>query len=68
MVIWNIFENSLSIIVCLVATGGKFATGVNDTSGKYWEQYQTAETLKWTWRRKIIYTLSLLLKGCPKKI
>jgi hypothetical protein len=25
---------------------GKFATGVNDTSGKYWEQYQTAYTLK----------------------
>ncbi len=39
-------------------TGGKFATGINntsfatsfasvvDTGGKYWEQYQTAETLK----------------------
>jgi hypothetical protein len=45
-VISNIFENSLTNIVCVVATGGKFATSVNDTSGKYWEQYQTAETLK----------------------
>jgi hypothetical protein len=27
-------------------TGGKFATGVNGTSGKQWEQYQAAETLK----------------------
>ncbi len=27
-------------------TGDKFVTGVNDTSGKYWEQYQTADTLK----------------------
>jgi hypothetical protein len=25
---------------------GKFATGVNDTGGKYWKQYQAAETLK----------------------
>jgi hypothetical protein len=30
----------------VVDTGGKFATGVNITDGKLWEQYQTAETLK----------------------
>ncbi len=27
-------------------TGSKFAAGLNDTVGKYWEQYQTADTLK----------------------
>jgi hypothetical protein len=26
--------------------GSKFAIGVNDTGGKLWEQYQTADTLK----------------------
>ncbi len=41
---------------CVVDTGGKFATGVVDTSvidtgvndagGKQWEQYQTADNLK----------------------
>ncbi len=29
-------------------TGGKFATGDNDTGGKQWEQYQTADNLKGT--------------------
>ncbi len=28
-----------------IATG--VAAGVIDTGGKYWEQYQAAETLKW---------------------
>ncbi len=27
-------------------TGGKFATGVIDTGGKSWQQYQAADTLK----------------------
>jgi hypothetical protein len=27
-------------------TGGKFATGVADTDGKQWEQYQAADTSK----------------------
>jgi hypothetical protein len=27
-------------------TGGKFVTSVNDTGGKQWEQYQTADNLK----------------------
>ncbi len=48
-------------------TGGKFATGINDTGGKQWEQYQTADNLKWTWRKKFIYKLTLLLKGVWKK-
>ena len=29
----------------------------------HWEQYQAAETLKWTWRQKCIYRLTLLPKG-----
>jgi hypothetical protein len=37
------FATSFAIVVY---TGGKFATGGNDTGGKEWEQYQTAETLK----------------------
>ena len=49
-------------------TGGKFATGVNDTGGKQWEQYQAADTLKWTWRQKFVYMLSLLSKGVPTKL
>jgi hypothetical protein len=31
-----------------VVTSGEFATGVNDTGGKHWEQYQAADTLKLT--------------------
>ncbi len=47
----------------IIDTGGKCASGINDTAiplvsltggndtgGKKWEQYQTADTLKWTWR------------------
>jgi hypothetical protein len=30
----------------VVDTGGKFATGVNYTCGKYWEHYKAADTLK----------------------
>jgi hypothetical protein len=35
------FATSLAIVVF---TGGKFATGVNNTGGKKWEEYQAAET------------------------
>ncbi len=31
-----------------------------------WEQYQTADMLKWTWRKKFIYMLILLHKDVPK--
>jgi hypothetical protein len=34
---------------CVVNTGGKFATGVTEAGGnrgRYWEQYQVADTLK----------------------
>ncbi len=60
-------------------TSGKFATGINDAGGKFchwyrwccWYllqvQYQTADTLKWTWRKKFIYMLILLHKGVPNK-
>ncbi len=48
-------------------TGGKFATGVNDTGCKQWEQDQTADNLKWTWRKEFIYMVTLLLKGVKKK-
>ncbi len=36
--------------------------------GKYWEQYQAADTLKWTWRQKFIYMSTLLPKGAQKKL
>ncbi len=49
-------------------TGGKFATGVVDTGGKQWDQYQAADTLKWTWRQKCIYVLTLLSKGVQTKL
>jgi hypothetical protein len=28
----------------VVDTGGKFATGINDTGGKIWKQYQAADS------------------------
>jgi hypothetical protein len=37
--------NFATSFASVVDTGGKFATGVNDTGSK-WEQYQAAETLK----------------------
>ena len=43
-------------------------TSVVDTGGKQWEQYQAADTSKWTWRQKFIYMLSLLSKGVPTKL
>ncbi len=33
-----------------------------------WQQYQAADTLKWTWRQKFIYMLTLLPKGVQKKL
>ncbi len=43
-------------------------TGINDTGGKQWEQYQAADTLKWTWRQKFIFMVTLLSKGVPTKL
>jgi hypothetical protein len=34
---------------------------------KKWEQYQTADTLKWTCRKKFIYLLTLLSKDSKTK-
>ena len=49
-------------------TRSKFATGVIDTGGKQWEQYQAADTWKWTWRQKFIYMFPLLPKGDQTKL
>ncbi len=35
-------------------TRGKFVTGVNNAGGKQEEKYQTADNLKWTWRKQFI--------------
>jgi hypothetical protein len=40
------FASVVDIAIGVNDTGSKLATGVNDTGGKYWEQYQAAETLK----------------------
>jgi len=45
----------------------RLTTGINDTGGKQWEQYQAADTLKWTWRQNCIYKLTLLPKGVKTK-
>ncbi len=37
----------------VVDTSNKFVMGDN-TSGKSLEQYQTADTLKWTWRKRYL--------------
>jgi hypothetical protein len=38
--------NFATSFASVVGTGGNFATGVNDTSGKIWKQYQAADSLK----------------------
>ncbi len=53
------FASGTSGVVGVNDNGSKFAAGVNDTGGKWWEQYQTADILKWTWRKKFIYMLIL---------
>jgi hypothetical protein len=67
----------------VVSSGGKFATGVNDTSGNLppvsttlaanlplvannGKQYQTADNLKWTGRKKFISMLTLLPIGVQR--
>ncbi len=57
----------LQIATGINDSGGKFATAVNDTGGKQWEQYQIADNLKWTWRKKIKHLLTQLPKGVQKK-
>ncbi len=68
--------NFATSFASIVDTGGKFAAGVNDMGGNLppvsmtpaaREQYQAAMTLKWTWRQKCIYKLTLLLKGVQTK-
>ncbi len=39
-------ENFATNCTSVVDTGGKFATGVNNTDGKQWEQYQATDALK----------------------
>ncbi len=53
----------------VVDTGGKFANGVNDTGGtNNGNNYQTADNLKWTWKKIYLqYMLPLLPKGVQKK-
>jgi hypothetical protein len=41
----------------------QIVTGINDTCDKKWEQYETANTLKWTWRKNFFYLLTILPKG-----
>jgi hypothetical protein len=38
--------NFTTSFTSVVDTCGKFATGINNTSGKQWKQYQAAATLK----------------------
>ncbi len=58
----------------VVDTSGKFATGVYYTGGKFvtggkqWEQHQTADNLKSTWRKKIYRYANSTTKSCPKEI
>ncbi len=59
--------NFAASFTSVVDTSGKLATGVIDTGGK-WEQNQAADTLKWTWRQKFIYMLTLLSQGVPTKL
>jgi hypothetical protein len=42
------FASVVDIAIGVNKPGSKLATGVSDTGGKYWEQYQAAETLKRT--------------------
>ncbi len=50
-------------------TGDKIAAGINDTGGNQWDYNKAADTLKWTWRQKCIYSmLTLLYKGVPTKL
>ncbi len=48
-------------------TGGKFATGVKTPVANNGNNYQTADNLKWTWRKKFIYMLTLLPKDVQNK-
>ncbi len=58
-------------------TGGKFATSVNDASGKLplvsttpvannGKNYQTADNLKWTWKKNYLYA-NPTTQRCPKE-
>ncbi len=48
-------------------TVGKYATSVNDAPVANNGNNITADKLKWTWREKFIYILTLLPKGVQKK-
>ncbi len=61
-IISNFFKNSGDI------RKSRCTTGVNDTGGKEWEQYQAADTWKWTWGQKFIHMFPLLLKGDQTKL
>ncbi len=46
---WRQWQLSTSINNTCV----KFVTCVNNIGGKQWEQYQTADNLKWTWKKNV---------------
>ncbi len=71
---WNVLElftsqgaPPVSTVSCHSMTpAANFSTGtagVVDTSGKLWEQHQTADPLKWTCWKKFIYMLTVPHKG-----
>ncbi len=73
-VISNFFKNSLAnqgappVSMTPVANFDTSSAFVVDTGGKQWEQYQAADTLKWTWMQKFIYMLTVLPKGVQTKL
>ncbi len=64
----GVSDNRWLISTGIYGTGGKFNTGVSDTSGKHWEQNQTTDNLKWTWRKKFYIYANSPTQSCPKEI
>ncbi len=53
----------------VVDTSGKFATGVNDTSGKQWDQLSDCWLLKINLKKKTyLYDNNSTTQRCPKEI
>jgi hypothetical protein len=48
-------------------TGGKFATSVNNTGSKQWEQYQAADNLV-NLKAKIYIFVNSIIQRCPHNI
>jgi hypothetical protein len=61
-------SNVSTSFASVVNTGGKFATGINDTGGKQWEQLSNCIQLKMNLKKKTFLYANSTIQRCQKRL